>query len=150
MTHEGRVEKFRETWRTPLNPNWKDGKYKERELARIRKYKKDRTAYINLTKQNIPCADCGDYLPPCAMDYDHRNALEKVGDINKLRTASFKTLNVEIRKCDLICANCHRIRTTKRKHGIPLKGPLLYQGGLVVTEMATEVSPKLPETPVIH
>lgn len=59
-----------------------------------------------------PCIDCGNDNP-IVLGLDHRD------DVNKISTVSFmvhhgtswaKTL-IEIDKCDVRCANCHRIRT---------------------------------------
>lgn len=60
-----------------------------------------------------PCLDCGGTFPPVCMDFDHRDPADKSGPV-----ASFLNdpvaLRAEIAKCDLVCANCHRIRTAKR------------------------------------
>lgn len=61
-----------------------------------------------------PCFDCGKCFPPECMDFDHVRG-EKVGDVGQLFIAvSIEALIDEIEKCDLVCANCHRIRTKKR------------------------------------
>lgn len=47
--------------------------------------------------------------------FDHREGKDKVGNIARLIRGGQvqKTLN-EVTKCDLVCANCHRIRTHTR------------------------------------
>ena len=71
---------------------------------------------INELKQQ-PCKDCGQSFPPYVMDFDHRGNEEKKGNIARLVTqsVSWATMAEEIAKCDLVCANCHRIRTYKRR-----------------------------------
>lgn len=117
-------------WRTPANPRWKDGKGRERELAtrkdRLQRIKDERIDYINSIKLITPCTDCKTIYPPCCMDFDHLDASTKLGSINKLRTASWEKLKAEIAKCELVCSNCHRVRTTKRKRGIALTDSLTY------------------------
>jgi len=64
-----------------------------------------------------PCADCGRSFPYYVMDFDHREGEEKlcnVSELNCYRRVSMKNLLAEIAKCDVVCANCHRIRTHER------------------------------------
>jgi hypothetical protein len=65
--------------------------------------------------KDVPCADCGQQFPSCCMDFDHRDGVDKLGNIaNVMKRWSWKRLLTEIEKCDIVCANCHRIRTAKR------------------------------------
>lgn len=59
----------------------------------------------------VPCMDCGNSYPSCVMDFDHRE--DKLMDVGRLvgHGYSIKRILAEIEKCDIICANCHRIRT---------------------------------------
>ncbi len=60
-----------------------------------------------------PCTDCGQQYPPFVMAYHHRDPAAKeftVGLGVGMRLAWYRIVN-EVAKCDLICANCHRIRT---------------------------------------
>lgn len=65
---------------------------------------------INKIK-NIPCKDCGKIYPYYVMDFDHRDKNDKINDISKMARSSLNNLMKEIAKCDIVCANCHRIRT---------------------------------------
>ena len=59
-----------------------------------------------------PCMDCGGTFPSVCMHFDHRPGEEKVLNIAALaRHNNKKAILEEIAKCDLICANCHAIRT---------------------------------------
>ena len=51
------------------------------------------------------------------MDFDHKNGKIKVGNIASMttRNLSLSRIKNEIEKCDIVCANCHRIRTYKRQ-----------------------------------
>jgi hypothetical protein len=61
-----------------------------------------------------PCIDCGLCFPPCAMDFDHISG-DKVVSIAWLRNmCSPSALVEELKKCELVCSNCHRIRTSMR------------------------------------
>jgi hypothetical protein len=63
----------------------------------------------------VPCADCGQRFPPVVMDFDHRDGETKSGTIStKIGIWGWARILAEIAKCDIICANCHRIRTARR------------------------------------
>lgn len=66
--------------------------------------------------KEAPCMDCGGTYPPICMDFDHRPGEKKVADVSKLRrSATVDAILAEIAKCDLVCSNCHRIRTYARQ-----------------------------------
>lgn len=50
------------------------------------------------------------------MDLDHVNG-EKVKAISKLVAEGYvlEVIKAEVEKCELVCSNCHRDRTFKRK-----------------------------------
>lgn len=66
--------------------------------------------------KRVPCADCGQVLHPCQMDFDHTED-NKEADVCWLanQPASEKKLRAEMAKCEVVCANCHRLRTWARK-----------------------------------
>jgi hypothetical protein len=59
------------------------------------------------------CIDCGYNQNPIALDFDHTG--KKLFNINTARASrSFTVLLDEIDKCEIRCANCHRIKTEER------------------------------------
>ncbi|NBQ69425.1 MAG: hypothetical protein EBU46_11605 [Nitrosomonadaceae bacterium] len=75
--------------------------------------RKYRRALDDLKEQ--PCTDCGVRYPHYVMDYDHIRG-EKVGNVSAMRYKGQKKLALaEIKKCELVCSNCHRIRTFNRR-----------------------------------
>ena len=66
-------------------------------------------------KEKRPCMDCNQYYPSYVMDFDHRE--DKALNVSNApaRGWSWERTLKEIDKCDLICANCHRIRTWQRE-----------------------------------
>lgn len=59
-----------------------------------------------------PCADCGVSYPPCVMDFDHVRG-DKKNNVATLVASHYgvATISAEIKKCEVVCANCHRLRT---------------------------------------
>jgi hypothetical protein len=62
-----------------------------------------------------PCVDCGE-SDPIVLDFDHVFGEKKL-EVSLLAWTrhSFKTIENEIRKCEVRCANCHRRRTSKEQ-----------------------------------
>lgn len=66
-------------------------------------------------KETTPCTDCGKYYPYFVMDWDHREGENKTSGVSKLlQQGTINKMLSEIQKCDLVCSNCHRIRTFTR------------------------------------
>lgn len=61
--------------------------------------------------RNHPCVDCGND-DPRVMEFDHVRGVKKynVSEMQNQRH-TVKALMEEIAKCDIRCANCHRIKT---------------------------------------
>ena len=59
------------------------------------------------------CQKCGTCYPDCVFDFHHRNSQEKEDSLSSLfKTSGGKMtekLRLELTKCDLLCANCHRL-----------------------------------------
>jgi hypothetical protein len=74
-----------------------------------------RWIYLANLKATTPCADCHKLFPPFVMDCDHVRG-EKVAPVSSLAAkGSIKVFLDEIAKCDIVCSNCHRIRTFTRR-----------------------------------
>lgn len=60
------------------------------------------------------CADCGYNAHPAALDFDHLPSFEKKMDVSKMYAKPWHEITEEMAKCEVVCANCHRIRTMER------------------------------------
>lgn len=69
-------------------------------------------ALVQLAKDK-PCLDCGGRFHPAAMEFDHCRG-EKLFILSKVGGYSIEQILAEIKKCDAVCANCHRVRTWDR------------------------------------
>lgn len=106
------------------NPNVKDGRLnwcKPCIVARYSEGKKRRQrqllAYIQEIKLQRGCADCGYREHVEALDFDHMPGHEKEHKIATLAAgARREKIDAEIAKCEVVCANCHRVRTAQRRY----------------------------------
>jgi hypothetical protein len=86
-----------------------------RHLDRKRASWREQAALLDRCR-DVPCADCGGRFPPCALDFDHRDPGQKRTEVTRMigRAGTARILD-EIAKCDIVCANCHRLRTFRRR-----------------------------------
>lgn len=58
------------------------------------------------------------------MDFDHLDGHKKVANIAVLvyRHQSLRMVMEEIKKCEVVCSNCHRVRTHKRREANKARG----------------------------
>lgn len=68
--------------------------------------------------KSLPCMDCGNTFPSECMDFDHVKP-GKIERVSQLAwNGSMQAVLDEIAKCELVCSNCHRIRTRQRKQTV--------------------------------
>lgn len=110
---EGRANKCKACQRAYVKRHYQENKkhYKNRVALHNRKRREEYSLFIKWLK-DVPCADCGQRLPDCAMDFDHVRG-RKLFDVSHMKYYSYsrEKLVAEILKCEVVCANCHRIRT---------------------------------------
>ena len=86
----------------------------------IKKIAKDR-ADVLVNLKDVPCADCGNRYPTESMDFDHIPTLGlKSRNVSRIRSVG--RMVDEARKCDVVCANCHRTRTKVRRKYVGKSG----------------------------
>lgn len=78
-----------------------------------------KVASVQAYKVELGCADCGYNRHPAALQFDHRPSEVKLFNIGE-QAGNYKpeTIWTEIAKCDVVCANCHAIRTTTRREEV--------------------------------
>jgi hypothetical protein len=69
--------------------------------------------------KRCPCVECGGCFPTFVMDFDHVRGT-KVAIVSRLggNRASPARVAAEIAKCEVVCSNCHRLRTYLRRKGL--------------------------------
>jgi len=85
------------------------------EKVSITKQKAFLAQYIRDLKDKTPCMDCKANYPYFVMDFDHVRGVKHKNVAELINTLSKKKIDEEIAKCEIVCSNCHRIRTHIRK-----------------------------------
>lgn len=81
--------------------------------GRAERSRRDRE-YFQQIKVERGCADCGYNANPVALDFDHLPGTEKLYRVCVMAGMRRELIDAEIAKCEVVCANCHRIRTNDR------------------------------------
>ena len=88
---------------------------KEKTKDRSSRSRTNRKRIIWEYKEKSGCVDCGEMYPSWMLDFDHKPGFEKIGSPTDLvHKYSLEVAMEEIKKCDVVCPNCHRIRTHSR------------------------------------
>lgn len=85
------------------------------EKLSIAKQKAYLAQYLRDLKTKTPCVDCGINYPYYVMDFDHVRGRKHANVMELVSTLSKKKIDEEIAKCEIVCSNCHRIRTHVRR-----------------------------------
>lgn len=111
---------YAEQWYTP--EAWERARKSSNDLTTTRRAK--RSAWLAEIKTKSGCVDCGYNAHGAALDFDHMPGVEKLFSIGNNTNATKKATLAEIAKCEVVCANCHRIRTYQR--GMDFTTPAPY------------------------
>lgn len=111
-------------------------KWAKNNLNKVRQYKhkykheQKRLAreHIKTIKEQSGCKICGNKNIHC-LDFHHRPKTKKKNTVcNLVRQGySLNIIKKEIKKCDIICSNCHRTQHYTGKYMRNKKGLLVYQ-----------------------
>lgn len=88
-----------------------------RDLLRNRAATKkcaDKKRIVIQAAKSAPCTDCSICYPYWVMDFDHVRGAKSF-NLGVGANKSVAKLLAEIAKCDIVCANCHRLRTHARR-----------------------------------
>jgi hypothetical protein len=112
-----------QSWCRPCKREYSAAHYQRnkarRQAENNRRQDEFRAWYVGL-KAGRPCADCGVEFHPVAMHWDHLPGFKKEAALGFLvRLGSRQRVLDEIAKCELVCANCHAVRSFKRRDKIP-------------------------------
>lgn len=86
--------------------------YMQKAAVNKKKQRAELRAIISKAKDK-PCADCGTKYPSYVMQFDHIGK-KNFSIANAVNGIAKERLLHEISLCEVVCANCHAIRTHKR------------------------------------
>ena len=90
-------------------------RYIDQARVQKRRLALDRTRYLLKFFVTHPCVDCGE-RNPVVLEFDHLR--DKLFDIcQALPYRNWQSI-LEMAKCEVVCANCHRKRTARRKESL--------------------------------
>lgn len=70
---------------------------------------------IQSYKERMGCIDCENDYPHFVLEFDHLPEFKKFGQVSHiLKKYGADKAWEEIAKCDVVCSNCHKIRTNTR------------------------------------
>lgn len=102
--------------RTDGHLNWCKPCIGARYAEGRRRRQREVLAYIQAIKLERGCADCGFRDHPAALDFDHLPGFIKEHKVATLAAGAKRSkIDAELAKCEVVCANCHRIRTAERR-----------------------------------
>lgn len=87
---------------------------KAKKKANREKFKQRNRDYIKALLQKSKCTDCPEENW-VVLEFDHLG--DKLFDVSRIMNDNrLNTMIEEIKKCEIVCANCHKIRTYKRSN----------------------------------
>ena len=87
--------------------------YREKLRGQANGRKRKVLEFLKNYKLMYGCIDCGYKKHHSALDFDHIVGRKK---LNVCLAKSIKQAETEMKKCEVVCANCHRIRTFNKFH----------------------------------
>jgi hypothetical protein len=103
-------------YKDPLKQQQAQREHYLRNKAKFAKRRDDRRfklrIWVSELKEGRPCFDCGIEWPYYCMEFHHLEPEKKIMSISQMVShCKNKALILEeIKKCVLLCSNCHRIR----------------------------------------
>jgi hypothetical protein len=81
--------------------------------------RKNKRQFIGILKTDIGCTDCGYNKHPDALAFDHLPEYEKLHNVARMISwdKDIGLILEEVVKTEVVCHNCHAIRTAERRNG---------------------------------
>ena len=68
--------------------------------------------YLREYKEKLGCKYCGEYHVFC-LEFHHIDQKQKKFNIGTGKATSMVLIKAEVKKCDVVCANCHKVINAK-------------------------------------
>lgn len=99
--------------------------HNNKEKARIyaKRTRERRRKWFDGVLEKLECIKCGQNHP-ATLDFHHRDPKTKINNVSTMlgTKKSKKAILEEIEKCDVLCANCHRILHHDEREAEKTKG----------------------------
>lgn len=84
-------------------------KNKDKYYNRVKQSRQKRRQWLTEYKKTLCCKICGE-TESCCLDFHHKVPSQKVIGIARMLRRGFPISKIEeeIKKCEVLCANCHR------------------------------------------
>jgi hypothetical protein len=122
--------------------------HRDEYYYRYMKKKLELREWFNQLKSSLKCENCGQDHP-AALDFHHINPSDKDNNVGKIFNSSLnkERILLEIEKCKVLCASCHRIHHSNEgslgKHKKKHEGGWRYER--VLAEGPPQKSSRLPK-----
>lgn len=92
---------------------------KQKTAARTRFRRSAIEKYLKEYKEASGCVDCKESYPYYVLEFDHLPKHAKSFTVSDFKryTISLELIKEEVKKCEVVCSNCHKIRTHVRASG---------------------------------
>ncbi len=92
-------------------------KNRQKHVASVKKNREKKKDFFLEYKKTLKCSKCQESDIDC-LDFHHTNALEKDNSVSDLIRTGYSVERIweEIKKCVVLCANCHRKEHKGNKH----------------------------------
>ena len=87
-------------------------RYIDNARRRDQRVLQERTLFMVQYLKEHPCVDCGE-RDVVVLDFDHIGE-KKFALSSELKSRPWTSVLAEMKKCEVVCANCHRRRTARR------------------------------------
>lgn len=88
------------------NPRYQDA-VKRHNATSLSRRKENKLRLLEL--RGNTCSICGGVFDPVCLDLHHRDPGVKDGNLAGLFFKPWHKIEAEVQKCDVVCANCHRL-----------------------------------------
>lgn len=95
--------------------NWQDKEAYDRTYKKQLVRMERNMSFIKRVKTMFGCSVCGYNKSSVALHFDHIDVSTKYLEISRMYSANVQTLKNEMRKCQILCANCHAERTQEQR-----------------------------------
>lgn len=75
----------------------------------------EKKKFLRDLKIKTGCSVCGYNRCSDALEYDHIDRTKKNFKLSKAHNYAWERIHEELKNCVVLCANCHREKTTKEK-----------------------------------